>query len=293
MDSIQCSICLEEIVNEIDKTTIGCSHFFHMTCITKWYETPNIDSCPFCREIIREPYMYNFIETNSPYYKCKYKRKTKTIDGKDISFINNMLLNRFQIPISWIEINHNTISAHYLKKNKITKYLLPIYNIIFDNDIRYVSLYTRLFILYSSVDTIKLYKKNCLNGYSYYETDIEINSVINKNVIIICFEWVYDVLIELKSKYNMVYLSVINTFIFDLFMNTYLNMNEPYSNRTYVQAILICAIFNSIKTFENSEVNIELSEINYYGDNAYTLDDLKPFIEYQNLFIKKNIWIIK
>lgn len=49
MTSIQCSICLEDIVNKIDNKTLGCSHFFHIAGITKWYEMPNIESCPFCR----------------------------------------------------------------------------------------------------------------------------------------------------------------------------------------------------------------------------------------------------
>lgn len=41
----QCSICLDDIHNEVHQTT--CGHIFHESCINAWFETSNV--CPLCR----------------------------------------------------------------------------------------------------------------------------------------------------------------------------------------------------------------------------------------------------
>ena len=42
-----CSICLENIINEEHKTITSCKHIFHEECMAKWILQNN--SCPLCR----------------------------------------------------------------------------------------------------------------------------------------------------------------------------------------------------------------------------------------------------
>ncbi|KAK4720414.1 hypothetical protein R3W88_010647 [Solanum pinnatisectum] len=43
----ECSVCLDELGEEIDVLRMPCSHMFHAECITKWFE--NSHYCPLCR----------------------------------------------------------------------------------------------------------------------------------------------------------------------------------------------------------------------------------------------------
>ena len=43
-----CSICLCDIGKKEKKTTLGCKHTYHASCITEWRETHI--TCPVCRE---------------------------------------------------------------------------------------------------------------------------------------------------------------------------------------------------------------------------------------------------
>ena len=47
---IECSICLDIIKNKYSKTF--CNHIFHNECIYKWLRKK--DTCPICREIIKD-----------------------------------------------------------------------------------------------------------------------------------------------------------------------------------------------------------------------------------------------
>jgi len=44
---IECSICMEEIINENDKVITRCNHHFHSGCLHRW--TMQNNSCPNCR----------------------------------------------------------------------------------------------------------------------------------------------------------------------------------------------------------------------------------------------------
>ena len=46
--TMECSICLEEIHENLQKTI--CGHFFHSLCLSKWYSSSqNSITCPLCR----------------------------------------------------------------------------------------------------------------------------------------------------------------------------------------------------------------------------------------------------
>ncbi|XP_058114302.1 E3 ubiquitin-protein ligase MBR2-like [Magnolia sinica] len=44
-----CSICQEEYAEEDEIGTLGCDHYFHITCIKKWLRYKNV--CPICKSI--------------------------------------------------------------------------------------------------------------------------------------------------------------------------------------------------------------------------------------------------
>ena len=55
MESIECSICTEELPlrcfnynEQVDVFRTSCGHSFHMSCISRWCQTNNI--CPICRK---------------------------------------------------------------------------------------------------------------------------------------------------------------------------------------------------------------------------------------------------
>jgi hypothetical protein len=43
-----CSICLENIINEEHKTITSCKHIFHAECMAKWMSLNH--NCPLCRK---------------------------------------------------------------------------------------------------------------------------------------------------------------------------------------------------------------------------------------------------
>ena len=45
-----CSICFEEFVQRDKVTTLPCIHFFHQSCIQRWFESSS--SCPICKHIV-------------------------------------------------------------------------------------------------------------------------------------------------------------------------------------------------------------------------------------------------
>ncbi|KAM7277735.1 hypothetical protein ACFE04_004869 [Oxalis oulophora] len=46
-NSIQCSVCFEDLLIGSEATSMPCSHTFHSDCITQWLHKNN--SCPLCR----------------------------------------------------------------------------------------------------------------------------------------------------------------------------------------------------------------------------------------------------
>ncbi|KAG6524206.1 E3 ubiquitin-protein ligase At3g02290-like [Zingiber officinale] len=49
-DEDACPICLEEYTTENPRSTLQCSHQFHLCCVYEWMERS--DACPFCSELM-------------------------------------------------------------------------------------------------------------------------------------------------------------------------------------------------------------------------------------------------
>ena len=50
--NITCTICMESITTNGDKSTTPCGHLFHTECINNWLRS-NVKSCPQCRKSCR------------------------------------------------------------------------------------------------------------------------------------------------------------------------------------------------------------------------------------------------
>lgn len=50
-ESLQCSICHEDMIRS-QSTTTDCNHTFHIECYEEWRNQSNGNSCPLCREKI-------------------------------------------------------------------------------------------------------------------------------------------------------------------------------------------------------------------------------------------------
>ena len=55
---MECSICFNEINSGTGKVELSCSHPYHLSCLTKWFDKQKLDgsceSCPLCRHEANE-----------------------------------------------------------------------------------------------------------------------------------------------------------------------------------------------------------------------------------------------
>lgn len=88
----ECSICMEQIINENDKVITRCNHHFHSGCLHRW--TMQNNSCPNCRTLnaavcytqdpnlnIDIPYSPASIIRNSPFYHILEEEITPSTDS--------------------------------------------------------------------------------------------------------------------------------------------------------------------------------------------------------------------
>lgn len=52
-----CVICLEELIDRKNYRSIGCGHYFHLECLSKW----NTFACPLCRGPIDAKYLPSWV----------------------------------------------------------------------------------------------------------------------------------------------------------------------------------------------------------------------------------------
>ena len=284
-----CSICL---VESSDKNPnifkkLGCDHEFHNNCILQWYTSKkiNIDiSCPLCRTLIEIPYIFSKSSNydSHQYYKfINYKRKTLMINNRKISFIENLLYNQNSAPAAWI--------TFYINDEKLFQPVYPMINEAIDNE-EYLTFYGRMTMLYSNAETFKLINKTSLNNYKFYDTNEVIFGDMSKCVFIICYEWLYDVMFELKYSYDLEYESILNTLICDIMFITIKHFKEEFNKKNF-QGILVCSIHNCINFYE--KIYIPLKKINYYTDKAYTIEELHKYNDFQSEYLQKKLILTK
>ena len=280
-----CAICLVESNgkghNNFKK--LGCGHEFHNECILQWYISKkiNIDvPCPLCRTLIKIPYIFSkSLNYNS-------QQHYKFINNGKLSSTKNILYNQNSAPAAWITL--------YINNEKQFQPVYPMINELIDNESNedieknetYLTFYSRMTILYGKTEIFKLIEKTPLNDYKYYDTNEIIFGDMSKCVFIICYEWLYDVMFELKYSYDLEYDSILNTLICDIMFITIKHFREESSKKIF-QGILACSIHNCINFYE--KINIPFNKINYYTDKAYTIEELQKYNDFQSEYLQKNL----
>jgi len=229
---MECPICMEKLNNP--SITLECRHRFHEQCLIQWIETGN-NSCPYCRETINLKILIHKTKDLKNHYRFKsIKRKSIKLDGKCVSFVEKNLINANQNPYAWIIEN---------------KCYYPIYKLIDKNDSKLITQYLRCCILYSD-KPISTIRKTCIND-DIYDTSMEFlnHSVISFKII---YDWIYELIRELKYRYNFFFPTFINTMVIDIYFKT---IKELKVNKNkYFQTIVIA----SVKTCLKKSVGIDI-----------------------------------
>lgn len=277
-----CSICYDNISDKNkDKEIIQleCNHKFHKDCFKKWFSINQ--SCPYCRKELYYTLISNFFDKDvNPKYKYNnYKRKSININNILTCFIEKQLKYKYIKPNAWVR--------KYIKiANKYEYNYMPLYLFNYDGNDIYISLYTRLVLLYESdIKNMQIKKEEDINGICYYKCNKELK-VFNRNSYLVIIDWVLELLHVLKYEYDFVYHSVYNTIIFDLIIETIIKFNIM-SSKLY-QGITICSIWN-ILNYDG--INISMEILNYYTDNTYIINDLEIYKNYQKNRLEKNLII--
>ena len=276
MDTNDCSICLGT-ENNYKFKKLKCGHKFHYKCIEKWYFNNYNISCPYCREPIDESYIYNYnydVNKKKIFIRKIENIRNKNLNNNVIKNIDYLLYNCNPTPEGWINIFEN---------NK--EYLLPLYKLEIDNTFIKISLFLRLYILYSNDKNILSETFKSFNELTYNDiNNLHINNLY-KNDIINLFDYSYEIMTILKKKYNINYLSIYNTVIMDLFMTTIKGLN--LSNKNDYKSIIIITIQSLL-----NEINLLGEKIpKHYFENTYyenNLNNFKNISIFQKQYIKNN-----
>ena len=266
-EEIVCSICLEGL----DPTTImftKCNHVFHRKCLSFWYEEN--DHCPYCRTKLDINYIFQYDKFYSMYYNfSNIKRKTININGLDTCFIEKCLKNNNKLPSAWLK----------------TPNIYPLYNFYWDSNTHLITLYLRLYLLYSGVDKTTMLRKNDLMGTEYFDTNNNIFKYFDKNSFQIYYEWIYELLTILRYEYNFTYITVYNTLICDLMLLTIKGLN--IENKHLFQTIIIVSVYSCVNFLNN--IKIDIDRLIWYTATSSKKSDFNQFLKFQEDYIKNNI----
>lgn len=276
MDTYSCSICLGT-GNKSKFKKLKCGHKFHYECIEKWYLTNYDVTCPYCREPIDESYIYNYnYDVNE---KKKFIKKTNNIRNKKLN--NNFIKN-----IDFLLYNCNpTPQAWFNLFEKSNEYLLPLYKLELGDNFIKISLFLRLYILYSNDQNILAERLESFNQLIYYDiNNVTINNLTKQDIIDL-FDLSYEIMTILRKKYYINYLSIYNTFIMDIFMITIKELNLLYK-KDYDSIIIITikSLLNEIKLI-GKIIPKHYFEDTYYENN---LNNFKNISLFQKEYIKNN-----
>lgn len=97
MTHIQCSICLDDVLENENSTRTSCGHVFHKNCLESWInqsraQNSDIYSCPLCRS--------NITENHPIFYYWNGTSQIKMFRNKDVEvryYPNNQIKYRIYI----------------------------------------------------------------------------------------------------------------------------------------------------------------------------------------------------
>jgi len=270
-----CSICLDD--NEENTIKTKCNHYFHKKCLSLWYE--NHEDCPYCRQKLNNKFIFRYdndrIESNRIYYKHKdIIRKTITINGIETSFINKLLKNKYCKPTAWIK----------------TPEIYPIYNMFWNNKMINITLYLRLYLLYSESKNVNIIQKCDLQDVIYYDIEdgfknsLQPDKEYNLKCHSLIYGWIYELLHTLKVEYSFVFRTIYNTIIMDLYL---LTLKKFAVSKNLFQTIIIASVYNAVKLIDNIEIH--KNRLNWYTNNTSSMDEFMKFDSFLSEYIKHNL----
>ena len=255
-----CAICLEEFKISDNTHQTECGHKFHKKCLGTWFRENQ--SCPLCRNGEIE---FNVIYQTSKLPNSVYKFKDleecgAQINGKRFPFVRRNLLNKHACPCGWMNIDGFPQPLFFLEDARE----MP-------NKIR-ISFRLRLCIIFAGQDrNVIMRKTEDETGEIYYDTDDLIFSGEQHNDFINIYNWVFEVIKELKREYDFRYPSLMNPLIMDLFLMTAKHF-ELLNQRSKLQTIIGSAIHSAIKFLVGKEIPV--SRIRYYTDFSSRSEDI-------------------
>lgn len=95
-----CSICLGEMTRD-DRILLLCKHWFHESCINRWWYKSKSLHCPYCRKSC----LTGLDDDENDFYKC--------IDRLIIKCLMNHASADFGEIIEWIK-NRNEFKIKYI-----------------------------------------------------------------------------------------------------------------------------------------------------------------------------------
>lgn len=233
----QCSVCFEHIEKDDHYKLSGCGHVFHKSCISKWINTSNKNTCPLCREEFKSiqidyPTMANITIILGKFrrdYLEKIFNKTKiliTNDGKKIILTPKTQLELFQMcPSKWsVHDGLDMLPIYTFMGIDITAWLRS--KILFEEShiVPAKIQKTLSTSVYESTSENYLFNGRYLNYSEYTET------------FILMFDTMHIISKEKNLKFNIVY----NTKILNMIFATF---NSHSVHITDLKLIAMCAIY--------------------------------------------------
>lgn len=265
-----CPICFDDIEKE-EQVLLKCGHKFHSECFQEWIK--NSLTCPYCRSQLK--IITNLFENTKNSVNYEYKKKTKCknviLDGEIIYDSYQQLINR--CPIGFLEYNNS---------------IEPIYKL---ND-KYISYYLRQIILWNKIDHESIYTYTTDCGHKIYHSSQEICKNLNISTLLIMYNWIYELMVDLSQTYLFSYTVDINTILLDLCIN---NIKKQQLSVSKFQTCIIVSVYiilNEQKIYNHPTCKLTIDKLIDYTDNSSLREDFMKMLNFQSNYVKKNIKIL-
>ena len=270
---MNCLICYLEIKDKIS-LKLSCGHIFHKYCLEESCKY-NDSTCPYCRKSF--PLISNYSQIQQDI--LRYNKRTRRSKCVNILGLTTRILN--------IEKYIDKIIPHCWINGLYKDCFIPLYEIDIQGERYLVSLYLRLLLINDISNLINLKKLNDIKGKLDLDTNEKIilkdNRVLNKNEFLICYEWIYNILHDLKEEYNFVYYNYVNTLIFDFFLEC---IKKEYVNKTKYTYVLFASIYKTLSII-NKNINLDnlLNTLIYNYSEDISKKDVFIYLKYIDKYI--------
>ena len=270
---MSCSICSLGLQGS-DTRELHCKHKFHTNYINESVKYNTM--CPYCRK--EYPLIEHYSKNMNKEIKYGVKRRRSilvNIDNEDYIVVGLDNYRESVVPKCWI--------------NTLEQYIVMPLHILTINGVDYLmTLYLRLVLLFSGENSIiSIIKKKDIMDTEYLDTDNTLyfsnsNYRLEKKAFLICYDWIFDVLHEIKIDFKLTYASFINTLLFD-FTLEYIK-NVPTLKGDY-QGVLVAGMYVISEMVNREKLDKFkckrlLERLLYYSDGATSIESINKYTKY-------------